>query len=344
MLAVLLVSGLSVTAWAYFTGRFGIGPLSAKDKAAVSAIADGVEAPEWADADARECAADELVHETRSAELEKRGLIDADGDDWTYTGEWRYPDATTYVEALLDCSDDWAEQVGDEWELESTDCLADIGVSTMAGYFVAETLTLSEGQEDADEGRADAVSALDECYVADPPEPSAKARSAYRAVVFAFDDLGPEAGTATLEVRDDGAWKPVDGRTHAVDTDAGGRKGCVDARVEATFPWGTTSATDKRFCGRSKPARIWWVRAKKCTYTAGCTTWDLRYEGFASFDSENVRLFENGGDCNSESGQCEHTFLTSATGRGVAVSWSVYPGYSERFEARIRKMTAQLPS
>ncbi len=172
----------------------------------------------------------------------------------------------------------------------------------MAGYVVAETLTLSEGQEEADEGRADAVSALDECYVADPPEPSAKARSAYRAVVFEFDDLGPEAGTATLEVRDDGAWKPVDGRTHAVDTDAGGRKGCVDARVEATFPWGTTSATDKRFCGRSKPPRIWWVRAKNCTYTAGCTTWDLRYEGFASFDSENVRLFENGGDCNSESG------------------------------------------
>ena len=83
---------------------------------------------------------------------------------------------------------------------------------------------------------------------------------------------------------------------------------------------------------------------RSCTYTAGCTTWDLRYEGFASFDSENVRLFENGGDCNSESGQCEHTFLTSATGRGVAVSWSVYPGYSERFEARIRKMTAQLPA
>ena len=66
---MLLVAGLSVTAWAYFTGRLGVGPLSTKDKAAVSAIADGVEAPEWTDADARECAADELVHESRSAEL-----------------------------------------------------------------------------------------------------------------------------------------------------------------------------------------------------------------------------------------------------------------------------------
>jgi len=344
-LAVLLVAGLSVTAWAFFTGRFGVGPLSAKDKAAVSAIAEGVEAPEWTDAEARECAADELVHESRSAELEKRGLIDADGDGWTYTGEWRYSDATTYTEALLDCSDDWVEQLGDEWELESSDCLAEIGASTMAGFVVAETLTLSEGQDAADEGRAEAVSALDECYLADPPEPSAKARPAYRAVVFTFDDLGPEVGTATLQVRDDGAWKPLGGNnTHAVDTDAGGRKGCVEAQAEATFPWGSTTTTDKRFCGRSQPARIWWVRAKNCTYTSGCTTWDLRYEGFASFDTQSVRLLENGGDCNSESGQCEHTFITGATGRGVAVSWSVYPGYDERFEARIRKMTARLPN
>jgi len=344
VLAVLLVAGLSVTAWAYFTGRFGVGPLSAKDKAAASAIADGVEAPGWADTDARECAADELVHETRSAELKKRGVIEADGDGWTYTGEWQFSDATTYAEALLDCSDDWAEQIGDEWELESSDCLADIGASTMAGFVVAENLTLAEGQEEADEGRAEAVSALDECYVADPPEPSAKSRPGYRSVVFKFDDLGPEAGKATLQVRDDGAWKPLDGNTQSVDTDAGGRKGCIDAQVEATFPWGTSSVTNKRFCGTSKPPRIWWVRAKNCSYTAGCTTWDLRYEGFSSYSSESVQLFENGGDCNSESGQCKHTFLTGATGRGLAVSWSVYPGYTERFEARIRKMTAQLPN
>ena len=267
------------------------------------------------------------MHESRSADLEKRGLIDADGDGWTYTGEWQYPDATTYVEALLDCSDDWAEQLGDEWELESTDCLADIGASTMAGYFVAETLTLSEGQEEADEGRADAVSALDECYVADPPEPSAKARSAYRAVVFKFDDLGPEAGTATLQVRDDGAWKPLDGRTHAVDTDAGGRKGCVDAQVEATFPWGTDERHRQALLrpveagpdlvgagqevhlhrgmhhlgpalrGRSRPST---PRACGCSRTAATAT--------------------------PRADECEHTFVTSATGTGCRRELVGLPG------------------
>ena len=206
---MVLVAGLSVTAWAYFTGRFGIGPLSAKDKEAVTAIADGVEAPEWADSGDRECAADELVRDTRSAELEKRDLIKADGDGWTYTGKWRYQEATTYVEALLDCSDDWAEKVGEEWELDDTDCLADIDDSTMADFYVAETLELSEGKDEADEGREEAVDALDECYVSDPPEPSAKARPAYRAVNFRFAALGSDAGRAVLMVRDLGAWKPL---------------------------------------------------------------------------------------------------------------------------------------
>ena len=179
----------------------------------------------------------------------------------------------------------------------------------MAGFVVAETLTLSEGQEEADEGRAEAVSALDECYVADPPEPSAKARPAYRAVVFKFDDLGPEAGTATLQVRDDGAWKPLGGNnTHAVDTDAGGRKGCVEAQAEATFPWGTTSDHGQALLRQVEAAPgSGGCGPRTATTPSGCTTWDLRYEGFASFDTESVRLLENGGDCNSESGQCEHT-------------------------------------
>ena len=194
------------------------------------------------------------------------------------------------------------------------------------------------------EGRDEAVTALDECYVSDPPEPRAKPRPGYRSVVFRFRDLEPEAGRATLQVRDDGAWKPLDGNTHAVSTESGGAKGCVEAQAEASYPWGTKVATEKRFCGKSEPSRIWWVKAKNCTYTPGCTTWDLRYEGFESFSSESVRLIENGGDCNSESGQCTHSFLTNATGRGLAVSWSVYPGYDERFEARIRKMTATLPN
>lgn len=342
-LAVLLVAGLSVAGWAYATGRFGIGPLSAEDEKAVTAIADGVAAPEWADEGDRECAADELVHDTRSAQLEERDLISADGDGWTYTGTWRYPEASTYVEALMDCVGDWVERVGEEWELDSTDCLEDIDDATIAGFYVAETLELTAGQDDAEQHRADAVDALDECYVSDPPEPSATARPGYREVSFRFADLGAEAGRAVLMVRELGAWEPLDGTTHAVDTDAGGQRGCVDAKAEATYPWGTTTTTERRFCGKSKPPRIWWVRAKSCTYTAGCTTWNLKYEGFKSFDTQTVRLVENGGDCNSESGTCVDQFVTGATGRGRAVAWSVYPGYAERFEARIGKLTAPLP-
>ena len=343
LLALLLVAGLSVTAWAYLTGRFGIGPLSAKDEKAVTAIADGVEGPGWAGAGDRECAADELVHDRRSGELEDRGLIEPKGDGWTYTGEWRYPDATTYAEALLDCSDDWPDRLGEEWDLDSTDCLEDIDDATMAGYLVTETLELSQGQDDADEAREEAVDALDECYVSEPPEPSAKAKPGYRKVTFRFDDLGEDAGRATLTIRDLGAWTPLKGRTHAVDTDSGGQRGCVDARAEAAYPWGTTTQTEATFCGRSKPPKVWWVKAKGCTYTAGCTTWELRYEGFKSFESKKVRLFENGGDCNSESGQCTFRFITDATGRGKAVSWSVYPGYNERFEARLGDRTIRLP-
>jgi hypothetical protein len=343
VLAVLLVAGLSVTAWAYLTGRFGFGPLSAKDEKAVTAIADGVEAPEWASSADRECAADELVQDHRSAELAKRGLVDAKGDGWTYSGKWHYDDASTYVEALLDCSGDWEQEVGDEWDLESTDCLEDIDDPTMADYIVAETLALSEGQDDADRGHEEAISALDECYVTDPPEPSAKARPGYRSVRFTFDDLGADAGRATLMIRDDGAWKPLDGNRHSVDTDSGGQRACVDARAEAAYPWGTTTEAETTVCGKSEPSRVWWVKAKSCSFTAGCTTWELRYEGFESFTTKTVRLLENGGDCNSESGTCTFRFYTDPSGRGRAVSWSVYPGYDERFEARIGKRTVPLP-
>jgi hypothetical protein len=342
-LALVLVAGLAVTGWAYFTGRFGIGPLSAKDKAAVTAIADGVEGLEWAGDDDRECAADRLVRDVRSADLEKHGLIEPDGDDWTYTGEWRLDDAEAYVEEVLDCADDWPAQVGEGWALENTDCLEDIGVSTVAGYFVPE-LSLADGEDRAEEAKQEAVAELDDCYVSDPPEPSAKARPGYRAVNFRFQEPESDAGDVVLQVRDDGDWAPVDGRKHQVDTNSGGAKGCVEARVEATYAWGTKASTDKRFCGTSKPARIWWVKAKRCTASPGCTTWDLRYEGLASFDTLTLRLFQNGGDCNSQSGQCTFTLTSSGDGRGLAFSWSVYPGYNERFEARIGRMTAVLPN
>jgi hypothetical protein len=338
-----LVAGVAVAGWAYATGRFGFGPLSAKDEAAVTAIAEGVEGPEWANDGDRECAADDLVHDTRSPELEKRGLIEPDGNGWTYTGEWRLDDAKAYVEAALDCAGDWPEEIAEGWNLDDTDCLEDLGTSTVADYF-AESFSLSDDEDRAQERRDAAVEGLDECYVSDPPEPRAKPRPAYRAVTFRFEEPESDSGDVTLRVKQDGAWTPVDRDSFAVDTSSGGRKGCVEARVEATYPWGSSRSTEKRFCGKSKPARIWWVKAKRCTFSAGCTKWELHYEGFASFESTTVRLLENGGNCNSESGECAHTFLTPVEGRGIAISWSVFPGYDEHFEGRIGRMKAVLPN
>ena len=64
--ALALVLGLGVFGFLYFTGRLGFGPLSGADKDAVTTIAKEVDAPKWFEKDQLECAADELVHETRS--------------------------------------------------------------------------------------------------------------------------------------------------------------------------------------------------------------------------------------------------------------------------------------
>ena len=257
VLAVLLVAGLSVAAWAYFTGRFGVGPLSAKDEAAVSAIADNVEAPAWADADARECAADEFVHASRSADLEKRGVIDADGDGWTCraNGATRRRRHTSRRSSTAPTTGPSRSAMSGsrEHRLPGRHRCLDDGGLLRRGDPHALRGPGGRGRRARRGGESPR-----RVLRRGPPEPSANARPGYRAVVFKFDELGPDAGEATLQVRDDGAWKPIDGNTHSVDTDAGGRKGCVDAQVEASFPWGTTTATDKRFCGTSKPPRIWW--------------------------------------------------------------------------------------
>ena len=321
-------------------------PLSAKDKAAVSAIADGVEPPSGRTPTLARCAADELVHETRSAELEKRGPIDADGDGWTYSGEWRYPDAMSYVEALLDCSDDWAEQIGTSGSSRAPTAWPTSAPRRWPGTSSRRRSRSPRVRKRRTRAAPSAVSALDECYVADPPEPSAKARSAYRAVVFAFDDLGPRGGRR--HARGPGR-RPTGSRRRPRrmpwTTDAGGRKGCVDARVEATFPWGTTSATDKRFCGRSKPARIWWVRREELHRTprdappGTCAT-----RGSRPSTPRTCGCSRTAATATPRADSASTRSSTSATGRRRGRQLVGLPGYSERFEARIRKMTALLPS
>src|SRR5690606_34315679 len=142
------------------------------------------EKPAWASDGDVDCAVDELLHQHRSGELEKRGLVEGSGDDWTYTGSWKRADANSYYESLLECSGSWARQVGDEWGLEDTDCLDDIGASTMAAWFAQDSLELSDGEARAEEDRDEAVEELDECYLKTPPAPRATATPAYRAVKF----------------------------------------------------------------------------------------------------------------------------------------------------------------
>lgn len=336
-LALLLVAGIAVTGWLYATGRFGIGPLSAADKDAVSTIVDGVEAPEWADEDQRECAVDDLIHESRSGELEARGLIERDGDDWTYTGEWESADATTYFEKLLDCSDDWADQVGEMWELDDTDCLEDIGTSTLGAYFAAELLTLSDGDSDqgAAEGRDEAIGELDECYVETPAAPQATAKPGYRAVVFTFEDPAPSSGEVVINTGGAGSWTPLSGPTVEVDTEQGGQRGCVEAQAVATYPWGTTSESLDEFCGKSKPKRIWWKRGKTCTVSPGCVAWELHYEGFKDFASITARYTSNGGNCMAVSGSCSDTITAAPGGRGRLVTWTFPASYDGAFVARV---------
>ncbi|MCX6401799.1 MAG: hypothetical protein NTX33_17945 [Propionibacteriales bacterium] len=342
-LSLLLVIGVAVTGWLYFSGRFGIGPLSAADKDAVAAITDGVDAPAWADEDQVECAVDDLIHESRSGELEKRGLIERDGDDWTYTGEWEVADATAYFDKLLDCSDDWADQVGETWQLEDTDCLEDIGTSTIGAYFARDLLTLSDKDRDdsAEKGHAKAVEELDACYAEAPAVPKGTAKPAYRSVTFTFEVPSAANGEVVINTGGAGSWTPLSGSSASVDTEEGGQRGCVEAQVVVTYPWGTTSESQAESCGTSKPKRIWWKKAK-CTSAPGCYAWQLHYEGFKDYTSITARYTSNGGNCMAVSGGCADTIITQGGGRGRLVTWSFPASYDGAFVARIGKLSARI--
>ncbi|TWH04858.1 hypothetical protein L615_000100000130 [Nocardioides sp. J9] len=334
--------GLGVGGFLYFTGRLGIGPLSAADKDAAKAIAAGVEKPAWASNGDVDCAVDELLHEHRSGDLEERGLVERSGDTWTYTGEWKRADANTYYESLLDCSGNWAKQVGDEWDLEDTDCLDDIGAGTMAAWFAQDSLELSDGEDAAEEDRAEAVEALDECYLKTPPPPKATARAAYRAVEFTFTNSA-SAGDVVINTGGPGSWTPLKGQKVKIDTDEGGARGCVEAQAVTTYPWGSEAEAVDEFCGTSKPKRIWWKK-KRCTTEPGCYAFQLHYEGFRDFESITASYTSNGGDCMAVSGRCSDTVTAAIGGRGTVVTWSFPGSYQGNFVARVGKLKSRLPN
>lgn len=343
LLALVLVIGLAVSGFLYFTGRFGIGPLSAADKDAAKAIADGVEKPAWASDGDVDCAVDELVHEHRSGELEERGLVDRSGDDFSYTGEWRSDDANAYYESLLDCTGDWAKQVGAEWKLDDTGCLDDIGTTTMAAWFAQDALTLGDGKDAAEEDRTKAVEALDKCYLKTPPAPEATPAAGYRSVKFTFADTSAE-GDVTINTGGAGSWTPLTGPSVSIETEEGGARGCVDAQAVTTYPWGSTAEAEEQFCGTAKPKRIWWKKKARCTIEPGCYSYVLHYEGFKDYSSLTASYTSNGGDCLATSGRCSDTVSVGAGGRGTVVTWSFPGSYRGNFVARVGNLKSKLPN
>lgn len=330
----MLVVGLGTGAWAYATGRLGFGPLSAADEAAADAIAEGTTEPGWADEEQRTCAADALVGERRSAALEEAGLIEAaEGDAWTFTGEWDTDDARTYATELLECSDDWPAQLGEEWGLSDTSCLSDLGAETVADHLVVASLGV-EG-DDAAGAAEEAVASLDECYATDPAVPEADAKPAYRAVVFTFGETDVPDATTKVSVDQDGETSPLRRETYRARAYEGGERVCVTTRVTATYGWGTTRSAEGERCGTAKPKTLTWKRLRGCATdeVADCQSWRLSYSGFGTGDTVRATLRENGGDCNSDSGQCTFTTTAPATGRGVVVTWSALPGWNESFDA-----------
>lgn len=345
---VLLLGG-GTFAFLFFSGKLGIGPLSSADKDAAETVAAGIDAPSWTGSADVECAAENLLQQTRSGALSDHGTIEKSESaetGWTYTGDWTAADATTFTEGLLDCTEDWTAAVGEEWSLEDTSCLADIDSEQIAGYFASD-LTEDGGIAAAKE---EAVAALDECYASDPEKPSAKSSKRYRSVKFDVSaSTKVENATATLQSRaENGRWSEVNGGAVTVETDEGGVRTCVDLRVRAEYAWGTERSAEAKACGKSKPKRVWWSKLKKCdppsAWPSGrpCNTWELKVAGFDSYDSVTARLTRNGGACGSSGGQCKSTSTTDGDGRGVVVSWTDNPKPEPGLIAHVDGMKAKL--
>lgn len=356
-LALVLIIGVALSAFLYLTGRLGFGPLSAKDQEAVAVIADGVDGPAWATASDIECGADHLLHDQRSAELSTTGLIEEDGDGWDYDpSEWDEDTATTFYEGVLDCTDDWAGAVGEVWELDDADCLGGIGTTTMATYFAGETLIGLENEDgdvatDADETaatmRADAVADLDDCYVVEAPEPQAKAKPAYRSVRFTFSEIGAEGADFEVTVKDGSEWSELPGATYRLDTGEGGVEGCVDARVSASYPWGTVSEAESEFCGKAKKKEFFWRKLRQCKSEEQrpCQSYELRFAGYRTGEVLTATYTHNGGDCLAASGSCTATQFVQVSGRGMIQTWSFPLDYNGRFVATLEDgTTAVLPN
>lgn len=310
---LVLLVGLGVGGWAYGTGRLGFGPLSKADKAAATAIGDAVDSPSWADDEQRTCAATRLVHEHRSGDLAERGLIERDGDDWVFTGDWDTAEARVYADGVLACSDDWKKQLAEEWSLDETGCLDDVGRSHVADVLV-DTAIQVDG-DDAESVHDTAAARLDDCYGGAPDAVRATARPGDRSVDFDFTVPTAANATTTLSVDGPDGTETVTGTHYSAGTDEGGQQVCIDVTLTAHYGWGSTAAsTPTHACGKAQPKRLWWTRLPSCTYSAGCTTWGLHVSGYAT-GIETLRLTSPVGHC-PLTGGCTKTVVIGSDGRG----------------------------
>ncbi|TYL45257.1 hypothetical protein FXB39_19425 [Nocardioides sp. BGMRC 2183] len=344
MVVLVLIVGLAAGGWAFFTGRLGFGPLSAADQEAADVIAAEVPGPAWASESQLQCAADDLIGDRRSGALAETGVIEKDGDSWTYTGDWEAEDASAFTTAVLDCSDDWEEQLGEEWGLADTACLGDIGTEPIADFLAVDALEAS-GDAAAEASDA-AVAELDECYVTDPSVGKASTTPVYRGVKFTFEESAAENATAKVTIADGDSERALRGSSYRADAEEGGAKVCVTVRVTASYAWGSESEATSEECGKAKPKKIYWRELRRCTADGidNCRSWELHYEGFASFSEVTATLRQNGGDCDSQSGECTFRTTSPHTGRGVIVTWSALPNWSDDFVGIVDGMTAKLPN
>ncbi|MFT4083581.1 MAG: hypothetical protein QM638_13440, partial [Nocardioides sp.] len=346
---VLVAAGVAV--WAYTSGKLGFGPLSGEDKAAAAALAADIHDPSWASRDQVACATDELLHQTRASDLADQGLITKDADaehGWDYTEKWRTDTATAYLGAVLDCSADWADELGKDWHLESTSCLHDIGADDLSAYFAKDLFDPSDG-DSLDGTSAAVVKKLDGCYATKPSKPDVTTAARYRAVAFDFTRPSEGNGETTLQVKSGSSWQTLNGTSYTLGTDEGGDRACLPVRTVTSYGWGTTEPASARACGHSKPAQLWWTKDKVCNaksrayYNGPCYTWSLRYAGLQPFTTYTLTLSQNGGDCDSYTGSCSHPIFTTVNGRGrIAHVWSAQPSWHEHFEAELGKLTAVL--
>ncbi|MEP9384132.1 hypothetical protein [Nocardioides sp. KR10-350] len=318
-LAVVLIAAAAMT-WAYFSGRLGIGPLSGDDKAVAAVVADGVDAPDWADDEQVSCASDKLLHQRRAGDLQDDGVVIPDKGaerGWRYTGRWTSEDAHDLVEGLLDCTDDWADEVGSAWHLSSTSCLDDVGASSIAGVIADDALRPTDDGLDDDNDRT--ADALDKCYAADPEKPKGRVVPGYRSVQFNVATPTAENGVAELRAGAKVVHKSENATSYSVETDAGGERACLRARSVVTYGWGTSRTSESQLCGRSKPPRIWWAKEKSCTEAPGCIAYQLHVEGFTPYDDLKVHNVTDGNfNCGSS---CDKTIEVEYDGRGVGNGW-----------------------